>query len=155
MKKSIFSLAIAATFMAGAIFTSCQSPAEKVEGAEAKVQDAKQDLKEVQKDANAEAQKAANAEEWRIFKSESEVKIRANETYIAELKEKMKRSGRALDAVYAKNIEALEQKNKDMRSRIDVYDKSQSNWESFKTEFGRDMDELGQALKNLAVDNKK
>ena len=31
----------------------------------------------------------------------------------------------------------------------------QSNWESFKREFNHDMDEIGQALKDLTVDNKK
>jgi len=34
------------------------------------LQEAKQDLKDVQKDANEEAQKLANAEEWETFKRE-------------------------------------------------------------------------------------
>lgn len=29
-----------------------------------------------------------------------------------------------------------------------------SDWKSFKEEYNRDMDELGQAFKNLTVDNK-
>jgi|ERR1051325_11109541 outer membrane murein-binding lipoprotein Lpp len=155
MKKTIFTLAVATTLMAGTIFTGCQSSDAKVDAAKDKVQDAKQDLKEVQKDANTEAQKAANAEEWKKFKSESEIKIRDNEIRIAELREKMKKSGKTLDALREKRIDELEQKNRDLRSRIDAYDKSQSNWESFKREFSHDMDELGQALKDLTVDNKK
>jgi len=42
-----------------------------------------------------------------------------------------------------------------MRARLVAYEKSQSNWESFKREFNHDMDEIGQALKDLTVDNKK
>jgi len=66
----------------------------------------------------------------------------------------MKRSGKTLDALRAKKIDALEQKNRDMRNRIAAYEKSQSDWESFKREFNHDMDELGQAFKDLTVDNK-
>jgi hypothetical protein len=42
-----------------------------------------------------------------------------------------------------------------MKARIDAYDKSQSDWESFKREFTHDMEGLGQALNDLTVNNKK
>ena len=32
---------------------------------------------------------------------------------------------------------------------------SKENWESFKTEFNHDMDELGNAFRDLTIDNKK
>lgn len=155
MKNTIVTFIIASTFLAGTFLTGCQSSAEKVDDAQSKVVDAKQDLKEVQRKAAEDAQKAANAEEWRIFKAESEVKIKANETRIAELKDKMRTSGKTLGALYAENINALEQKNKAMQVRMDAYDKGQSDWASFKREFNHDMDELGQALKDFTVNNKK
>jgi len=155
MKKSIFALAVAATFIAGTIFTNCQSPADKVDDAKANVKDAKQDLNEAQKDANAEAQKTAAAEEWRMFKADAEMKIKRNEDDIADLRAKMKSSGKKLSAAYAKSIDEIELKNKDIKSKLDGYDKNQSNWESFKREFNHDMDELGKAMKDLTVDNKK
>ena len=34
-------------------------------------------------------------------------------------------------------------------------EKNQSNWETFKVEFKRDMDELGEALKDFGVKNTK
>ena len=49
--------------MAGTIFTSCQSSIQKQEAAQAKVQDAKQDLNAAQKDANAASQLVATTEE--------------------------------------------------------------------------------------------
>lgn len=155
MKKAIFIFVAATMFIAGTIFTGCQSSDQKVEDAQAKVQDAKQELNAAKNDASAEAQKAANAEAWKTFRSEAEVKIRANELYIAELKEKMKKSGKKLDALYAKSIDELEQKNIDLKNRIEAYDKSQSDWESFKREFSHDMEELGKAMKDLTVNNEK
>jgi hypothetical protein len=154
LKKIISTLAIA-MLIAGTIFTGCQSSAGKEEAAQAKVKDAKQDLKEVQNEANADAQKAATAEEWKAFKSESEAKIKDHEIRIAELKAKMKKPGKTFDALYEKRIDALEQKNRDLKIRMEAYEKSQSDWESFKREFNHDMDELVQALKDITVDNKK
>ena len=155
MKKVIFMLAVSSMFIASTFLTSCQSETQKSDAAQTKVQDAKEDLKEAQTDAAVAAQKAANAEEWKAFKTESEAKIKANEVRIAELKDKMKTSGKTMDTVYSKNVDLLEQRNKDLKNRMDAYEKGQSDWESFKREFNHDMDELGQALKDLTVNNKK
>ena len=105
-------------------------------------------------EAQADAIKVANAEEWRVFKSDAEIKIKENEVRIGELKVKMKKSGKTFDAMYEKNIIALEQKNKDLRTKISNYESNQSDWEAFKREFNHDMDELGQAIKDLTVNNK-
>ncbi|MGE0638518.1 MAG: hypothetical protein AB7P01_18905 [Bacteroidia bacterium] len=154
MKKTIYTLSIA-TLLGGIIFTSCQSSEQKQDAAEEKVQDAKEDLKEARKDANAEAQKTATSEEWTTFRNESQEKIWANEKHIAELKVKMNKPGKLLDAAYAKKIDSLEEKNRALKRRMDAYEKSQSDWETFKREFNHDMDELGKALNDLTVDNKK
>ena len=154
MQKSIFILTVTAILVAGITFASCETSAQKADSAQNKVEDAKADLKDAQKDANVAAQKAANAEEWRVFKSEIEIKIKDNENLLAELKTKKKSSGKSLDATYTKSIEALEQRNKDLNARLMAYDKGQSDWDSFKREFNHDMDELGNALKNITVNNK-
>jgi outer membrane murein-binding lipoprotein Lpp len=155
MKNITFVIAIAMILMAGVGLTSCESSTQKVDDAKTDVQDAKQDLKDAQNDANAEAQQAAYAEEWRIFKLETNVKIQENEIRIAELKAKMKTSGKNLDALYSKNVDALEQRNQDLKARLNAYDKGQSDWESFKREFNHDLDGLGQAFTDLTVNNKK
>ncbi|MBK8490417.1 MAG: hypothetical protein IPL49_05775 [Saprospirales bacterium] len=147
MKQLIFILAVATMFMAGTVFTGCQTAAEK--------EQADQDrLEAAQADLDAAADKLATAEEWRAFKTESEEKINDIEIRIAELKEKMKNSGKILDGLYAQRIETLEQKNRDLRTKMANYEQNQSDWESFKREFNHDMDELGQALKDFTVDNK-
>lgn len=156
MKKSIFILAIT-TFMVGAVLVGCQSSAKKEETAQENLQKAKENLEQVQNDtALADQKKAAIAEEWQIFKNETEATINENGIYIADLKVKMKKTGKAIDSLYSKKIDLLEQKNKDIKIRIETYknDKN-SDWESFKREYKHDMDELGQTLKDITVDNKK
>jgi chromosome segregation ATPase len=108
----------------------------------------------VKEEVHADAVKVANEEEWKAFKTETELQIKANENRIAELRAKMKKSGKTFDEMYEKNINNLEQKNKDLKARLNGYETNQSDWESFKREFNHDMDELGQALKDLTVDNK-
>ncbi|MBA3707137.1 MAG: hypothetical protein H0W84_14905 [Bacteroidetes bacterium] len=58
---------------------------------------------------------------------------------------------------YDKRINELEQKNKDLKKRMADYNEQdgKSNWQLFKTEFTHDMDELGNALKDLTVRNTK
>lgn len=151
MKKIIFTLVIG-IFLAGTIFTGCQSQSQREEAAEVKLQNAEQDLESVHKD-NA-AQKVATAEEWELFKTETDLKIKKNEIRIAELKIKINKPGTTLDALYAKRIASLEQKNRDLQTRMANYKTSQSDWEVFKSEFNSDMDELGKAITDFTVDSK-
>jgi hypothetical protein len=137
------------------IVTGCQSSDQKVQDAKEKVKDANQDLKQTQTDAMVADQKAANAAAWKTLKAEWEGRVRSNENIIADLKGEMRKPGRAFDSMYETSIQNLEQKNKEMKMRIDAYEKSQSDWESFKREFSHDMDGLGKALNDLAVNNKK
>jgi uncharacterized protein HemX len=147
MKKTILTLAAAATLIIGTTFTGCKSSAQKEDAAQANVQEAKQELKEVRREATAE--------EWNEFKSETDLKIEKNETRIAELKEKIKKQGKSLDALYEKKVDQLEQKNRDLKAKMETYGESKhSDWESFKREFNHDMDELGAAFKDLTVNNK-
>jgi chromosome segregation ATPase len=161
MKDVIFSLFTAMLLMASTAFIGCTSSEKQVENAQTKVNnaqekvaEAKDDLTEAQKMAKMEAEKVANAAAWKTYKAEAEDKIKANDTRIAELKAGMKKSGKVVSAIYKENVAILEKKNAAMRNRISDYDKSQSNWESFKTEFNHDMDELGIALKDFVVNNK-
>lgn len=155
MRKRISTFVMTITFLAGAIFMGCESSDQKIESAQDQVQDAKQNLQTVQNDANLEAQRVANAEEWAAFKNESELIIKNNEVRIAELKRKIKGSRKTLDALYTRKVDTLEQRNRDMEAKIGNYEKNKNDWESFKREFNHDMDKFGEALKDLTVDNKR
>jgi hypothetical protein len=148
MKKSFLNLATT-MLLAGIIAISCDSKATKVETAKENVKIAEDKLLQTQIDAKAELQIKADAEEWKNFKAETEVKIKDNETRIAELKVKLKKPGKVLDPIYADRIKTLEDKNEELRKRISDYEASQSEWAKFKAEFNSDMDNLVKALKDF------
>jgi hypothetical protein len=151
MKKLIFTLAVATTFMAGTIFTSCESSYNKEGENHGMKNETQEGMNAIH---NVDMPKMATADEWNTFKLESELKINNNEIRVKELTEKMNKPGTTLDPLYAKRIENIEQKNKDLKVKLATYETSQSDWETFKREFNHDMDELGKAFKDLTVDNK-
>lgn len=155
MKRTTLVIAVCALIMSATAFYSCQSSAQKEEAAKANVEKAQNDLKQTQAKADEEAKNTREAEELRVFKSETDMKIKRNEIQITELRLKMKTSGKTMDKIHSNKIDELEQKNKELKTRMNAYDKSQSNWEEFKREFNHDMDELGNAFRDLTVDNKK
>ncbi|RKS14394.1 hypothetical protein [Flavobacterium sp. 120] len=153
MKKTLFTLAIT-TFMAGTVLTGCQNTSKKEEAAQDNVEDARENLDDA-KEELSDARKVATEDEWNAFKASTNATIAENEMRIAEMKASMKKTGKSIDEEYAEKIDILEQKNNDIKVKIETYKNDTSNdWESFKQEYNRDMDELGQALKNLTVDNK-
>lgn len=155
MRKIIYSLAIS-VLSVGMLVTSCNSPSDRAERANEKARDAQRDLREKEADAELKQQRAATDEEWRNFKSETEVKIKENETRLVELRAKVKKpGGGVVDTVRVNRITNLEQKNAELRSKMNRYETEKSDWESFKREFNRDMDELGKSIKDFTEDNKK
>jgi predicted RNase H-like nuclease (RuvC/YqgF family) len=148
-RKAIITRTLAVAIIAGGMFTGCMSQAQKEEAARAKVEDAREDLNDAKVEANRVALKTATAEEWRIFKNESDLKFKENEPRIAELRVQLNRSGTTLDHVYAQRIETLEEKNRGMRNRMTVYENNKSDWETFKREFTRDMEALGNSFKDV------
>ena len=146
MKKTILVLA-ASTFLFGAILTSCNSPAEKVENAEENLTKANEEMNE----ANQEY--LADIESYKKVTSE---KIEANNKSIADFNARIESDKKLAKADYLAKIAALEQKNSDMKKRIDDYQaEGKDKWEIFKAEFSNDMENLGQAFKDLAVKNTK
>lgn len=154
MKKTIFILAVA-TFMVGTTLVGCKSTTKEEVSSQEKVDEAEQDLEDA-KDSLVVAKKAATAEEWQTFKDQTDSVISYNEGQIADLKQKMQKTGKSVDAKYQKNIDILEQKNKNLKTKIDTYkNDANSDWQSFKREFNHDMDEIGKSFKDLTVDNKE
>ena len=146
MKNSIFTVAIFALAM-GTIFTSCNSPAEKVDDSKAKVENAQQDLDKAKREY---------AEEYNKFKLESDEKITANEKLIADLKEYSKKKKKEAKADYEKVVSDLEAKNQALKERVNAQkDATSEQWASFKDEFNHDMNEIGEAIKNVGKDNVK
>jgi chromosome segregation ATPase len=145
MKRKVLFFATA-IMLCGTIITSCQSKEEKVEDAKEEVQEAKEDLKDAQKELNAE---------YPTFKTAADEQITANENRIAELRKKINTGGKPLDGAREKRIQELQDENARLRSKLYGYEQERSDWEEFKREFNRDMDELGKSLNDLGKDNAK
>jgi hypothetical protein len=125
--------------------TNCKTETEKVEEASTEVVEASKELGEATDDYQAEVAK---------YKIETADKITANEKSIADFNSRINTEKKEAREDYKKKIAELEAKNTDMKMKMDGYKAdSKENWEKFKVEFARDMDELGQAFKDLTVKN--
>ncbi len=147
MKKSILTT-VAFAFLAGTLsFTACNTPAKKVENAREDVVEAKKDLKEANQ---------AYLADIRDYRSETTLKFRDNRERIAAFNARTETEKKEAYADYKRRVAELEQQNTDMMNRLDNYrENGKDDWDSFKTEFNRDMDRLGKALGDLTVKNVK
>lgn len=146
MRKLIL-IPMVAIFVAIVLMVSCK-PSAKEEQAQEKVNEAKVEL--------AIAKEEANQEEWQNFKNDMDATIDRNDARIEELKLEMKNSGESANTEYNRRINVLRDKNDTLKVRMKSYkNDANSDWKSFKSEFNHDMDELGKALKDFTVKNKK
>ena len=146
MKKTILLLA-ASALLTGAILTACNTPAEKVENAEKKVTEANNNLDSANKEYLAEID---------TYRIETANKIAANEKSIADFNIRIANEKMEAKADYKKKVAELEQKNSDMKKRMDDYKADgKDKWQIFKAEFSHDMDGLGKAFADLTKKNVK
>jgi hypothetical protein len=90
--------------------------------------------------------------DWKNFKVDAKLKIKANEESIAEFKVKMKKEGKIFKAKYKKEVAVLEQKNVELKNKLREYKyEGKDKWEEFKIGFNHDMDAVGNSIKDLFV----
>lgn len=144
MKKSTL---LTILIIAASIVGACSSPTKKVEDAKIDVVEANKELDEAQAEYMADMAK---------YKTETAEKIAANEIIIKDFNARIASQKKNAQVEYKQKVASLEQKNTDMKKKIDDYKlDGKENWEKFKTEFNHDMDELGKAFKDLTVNNVK
>lgn len=134
-----------------ALLSSCMSTDQKKENAQNRTEAAQDNLNAAQNNETLVAQKAATEDELKTFKLESDLKIKNNEVSIAQLKLKMNKPGSALDEVYARRIDSLQIKNQNLKTRISDYEKTHTDWGKFKSDFNRDLNEIGKTINNLTA----
>ena len=133
MKNKYFTAAVI-LFIAGAVFTGCNNNREKVENAEENVKKANQELI----DAKAQYEK-----EWNQFKTDAELKISAFKALIKTASGKSK-------AKYEKEVMELEQKNVELRKKLNEYKyEGKDSWETFKKDFNDGLDYIGNTLNDI------
>ncbi|HYG51734.1 MAG TPA: hypothetical protein VD905_12565 [Flavobacteriales bacterium] len=148
MKRKILLLP-AVCLSAGLSFYSCQS-------SEDKIQDATEDVIEAQEkldDARADAEER-NYEEWNRFKMDYEDRMAEYDREIEEHRDQIRN---LRDERKQERFNEIERKRDELNERMERYESEEdySRWESFKTEFNRDMNQLGRAIKDLFKDNEK
>ena len=147
MKKTILTLALTA-FVAGTIFTGCSSPEQKVQNAQDKVVQANADVTK----ANADLNKAEDdySADMAMFRKESDERIAANEKGIADFEARIAKEKKVARDDYRKKISELQQKDTDMKKRLDDYRaEGKDKWLAFKTDFNTGMDDIGKSLNDL------
>jgi len=128
-------------------FMGCQDNKTSTEVAEDNLLEAQEDLNEVKEDSQEDAQKLATQAEYDIFKAETEVKVQANKVRIAELRVNK-------NTADLERINDLEARNSELDERLKSYETYKTDWQKFKEEFNRDMNELGTSFKNFTEDKK-
>jgi peptidoglycan hydrolase CwlO-like protein len=125
--------------MAGVILSSCQSKEHKLEKAQENVVDANEDLRKAQRE----------------FREEQENVLTENERDIERYRVNIKDSKEELRADMERRIDSLQQKNKELRVRLNEDYDNNERWESFKREFNHDMERLKESLRTVGKDNVK
>ena len=149
MRKPILTITVISLIVVLIMTTGCNSSSKKIENAKENVQNANENVI----DANQELNQALN-DSIQTFRKIAEDQIIANEKSLALYKARIAKENKKNKAVYEKEWAKLVEKNKELKSRLNDYkQESNGNWEDFKTEYNRDMDELGKAFKNLTVKN--
>jgi len=140
MKKTIY--AITSTVVLSILaFTSCSTPAEKVDQAQENVTKANDKLDSAIKDYLTDID---------LYKIETSNRILANEKSITDLNAQL--SNKKMDdrSEYVKKIKELEQKNASLKNKLNTY-KADGNekWKTFKKEFSKEMEDLNESIKDL------
>lgn len=153
MKKSIFTLA-STVFMSVIILTGCNSSSQKIENAEDNLQNAKEAVIDARTDLNVAVRDSIT--EFQQFKTESQNEIIANEKSIAGLKLSYADASQENRILYEKKVAELEEKNSALKVKLAEYKEGNTDqWQIFKSEFKRDMDELRKAFADFTINNKK
>ncbi|HXU26479.1 MAG TPA: hypothetical protein VN698_04545 [Bacteroidia bacterium] len=146
MNKKILKTAGLA-FIVGAILTGCETSAEKVAKAEINLNQANKDLNEAQEEYVADIEN---------YRKETDEKIAKNEKSMAEFEARIANEKKEAKDDYNKKIIALQQKNTDLKKRMDDYKADgKDKWELFKTGFTRDMNEIKESLRDLTAQQDK
>lgn len=145
MYKSIFILSVSVC-MIGIVLTSCNSSAENVKEKRSDVKNAEKELEQAEDKYMTDVA---------LYKKEKAEDIAANEKDFAAFKAKNESDKKDAKDEYQTKITELERQNLEMKVKMNNYKPTgEQNWNKFKREFSHDMDELGNAFKDLTVNNR-
>lgn len=145
MKTTKFKLLAVACITVFGLSNCKNSPSEKAES----VETAQENLNIAEQGYQDAVIDSTN--EYARYKLESEKNLKENDQKIAELKANLKAKKAKDRTNYEIKLNELELKNAKLKASIADYKESDKNkWEIFKTNFKKDLDELGKAISNAA-----
>ncbi|MFM2049235.1 MAG: hypothetical protein RI955_1783 [Bacteroidota bacterium] len=125
----------------GLISIGCNSSSQKVEDAQDNVIEANKDLEKANQDYLTDIEN---------YKKESTEKIDANNKSINDFNARIANEKADAKIAYKNKIVALEQKNNDLKKRLDDYKaEGKDQWKEFKSDFNHDMNKLNDDFKSL------
>jgi hypothetical protein len=137
MKKSIL-LITTITIMFAFVVQSCDRPDNQMERAQTDLIEAERDLDIAQSEVEADVQ---------IFRQEVANDIRENNLAIADIKSKIQVEDAERRAALEVRIAEIERNSSDLKRQIDNYRiTNRDNWDDFKDQFSKDMNDLGDSL---------
>jgi hypothetical protein len=126
--------------------SSTEKKAEDLENAEKNVVDAQKDLDLSRQDSTRE---------YEQYKADVASKLLENDRKILQLKEKMTVAKTKANDKYTSELKELEVKNLKLRTKMEGYKNgAKENWESFKYDFNKELDEIGKSISAFAQKNK-
>ncbi len=147
MKKTILILVLTIPLTAGIIFTGYRSSAQKQEAVRTNILNTNEVF--------FTAQEPEETEEWILFRQESESIISGHEKQIAELKKTIENNKELFDELYRKKVAILGEQINFTKARLEIYDKSPGNWESFRYGIKLEMNTIEKTFVELTSDNNK
>lgn len=146
MKNRILKVTILGCFLIAGMANCVKTHKQKVKSAQIEVVEAKQDLQ----------QSRADSAEYAKYKAEVEIILKENKMKIAALKANMKSVDKESQTLYNKMIDELDQKNSELELKIKEFQKdSKENWDNFRLDFNKQMDQLGKSISEMAHKNMK
>jgi peptidoglycan hydrolase CwlO-like protein len=142
MKKTILVITFCFGIVSAALLSiGCNSSSQKVEDAQDNVIEANRDLEKANQDYLADIEN---------YKKETAEKIDANDKSINDFNARIANEKANAKADYKRKINALQQKNTDMKKKLDDYKADgKDQWKEFKSDFNHDMNKLNDDFKSL------
>lgn len=140
MKKTILTVGIL-MFATIGFLSSCKNNETKTEEAHENAANDQKELAESEQDY---------VSDYEAFKIKINERIAANEAKIITLKEKASSENKELKAKYNKSILKLEEKNAELKVRINSYSETTKEaWELFKNDINKTADDLENEFNNF------
>lgn len=130
--------------MISAFLLSCKSNDNKVDDTNDVYENTSSQLNEEQRKMN---------EEYQDFKEDAMEEIKKNDENIEKLQSKINEPGKTLDEARGRRIADLREQNAELRERLNNYSLNTNDWQSFKTKFNADLNNIGESFQDLFSDN--